>query len=181
MAMQFEELDDVTRRYMLSELEAEFAGNPYLSDGLTPEGRAALPNLMREAIRADNEVTLAASLAQLRYWQPMETYRTKTGRIMRRYVNVREAAERLALTEFNTWYVRGLAKRLMEEGGTHCQVYRAAPPKGAPGECTRYEEQVFTVDVIYRGHRARYWPTPNPGVLSIPAGPNCHHTIRRVT
>jgi hypothetical protein len=77
MAMQFEELDDVTRRYMLSELEAEFAGNPYLSDGLTPEGRAALPNLMREAIRADNEVTLAASLAQLRYWQPMETYRTR--------------------------------------------------------------------------------------------------------
>src|SRR2546427_3695116 len=102
MAMQFEELDDVTRRYMLSEVDAEFAGNPYLSDGLTPEGRAAFSNLMREAIRAGNEVTFAASLAQLRYWHPTMTYRTPKGRIARRYVNVREATERLALTEFNT-------------------------------------------------------------------------------
>jgi hypothetical protein len=61
--LNFEELDDITRGFMLREFEAELAGNPYISDGLSPEGRAALPNLMRETIRAGNEESLAAALA----------------------------------------------------------------------------------------------------------------------
>jgi hypothetical protein len=33
---------------------------------------------------------------------------------------------------------------------------------------------------VYDGHRARYWPTENPTAVSVPFGPNCHHTIRRI-
>lgn len=182
MAMNFEELDGTTRRYMLAEFEAEeSSGNPYRGKGLSPAGRAAFANLMREALRAGDDQTLIGSLSQASYWNPTETY-VRNGLERERRVNVQQAAERLGLTEFNTWYVRGLAKRLMEEGVTRCQAYRAATPKWEPGECSAHEGQIFSVEEIYRGHRARYWPEPGDDTaMSIPFGPGCHHTIRRVS
>lgn len=129
---------------------------------------------MREAIKSGNEQTLLNALLNPSYWYPTDRRGAR--------VNIPQAAERLALTEFNTWYVRGLAKRLMDEGVTQCQVYRAAPPRrGEPGACSIHEEQIFPVELIYKGHRAKYWPEPgNPAAIAIPSGPGCHHTIRRV-
>lgn len=180
MAMTFEEFDGTTRRYMLKELEAELAsGNPYLGQNLSIAGRAAFPELMRAAINRGNEETLAAKLNRPSLWEEKETYTLK-GVSRQRRINVRQASERLALTEFNTWYVRGLARRLMDEGEEHCQVYRAAQPKREPAECTTHENQVYPLQEIYEGHRARYWPVTNDDALSIPFGPGCHHTIRRL-
>lgn len=181
MAMEFEELDDTTRRYMLAEFEAEqSSGNPYPGKGLSPAGHAAFPNLTREALRTGNEQTLIASLSNASYWNPTETV-VRDGVEGQRKVNVQHAAGRLGLGEFNTWYVRGLAKRLMDEGVTRCQAYRGATPKWEPGECSEHEGQIFSVEEIYRGHRARYWPEPgNPDAVCIPFGPGCHHTIRRL-
>ncbi len=134
---------------------------------------------MRVAIAEGNEQTLSAAMRQPGYWQPMETYVLK-GVTRERNVNVAQATERLCLTEFNTWYVRGLAARLLEEKVTHCQAYRADTPKWEPGECSAHEGQVYTVQQIYDGHRRRYWPEPGDTTVdSIPFGPGCHHTIRR--
>jgi len=103
MPMNFEELDQTTRDLMLAELEAELAGpNPYFGRGLSPSGRATFPDLMRRAIREGNEVSLAADLERADYWNPTETYE-RNGVVRERQVNVRQASERLALTEFNTW------------------------------------------------------------------------------
>ncbi len=174
--MKFEELDDVTRQYMLREFEAEeSSGNPYRGKNLSAVGRVEFGGLIRQAIRSGDEQTLIASLLNSSYWNPTDRrgYR----------INQQNEAERLGLTEFNTWYVRGLAKRLMDEGVAECQVYRAGIPKwGAPSEeCMAHEGQIYSVEVVYFGHRARYWPEPgNRAALSIPLGPNCHHTIRRV-
>jgi len=181
MGMKFEELDDETRGHMLSEFEKEEAsGKPYRGKGLTDAGRAAFPTLMREAIKTGTEESLAVALAKPDFWNPTETY-VRKGVEHSRSVNVTEAAERLALTEFNTWYVRGLSRRLMNEGATQCQIYRAAQPKWEPAECSRHENQICSVKGVYEGHRARYWPEPgNPDTFSIPAGPSCHHTIRRL-
>lgn len=166
---------------MLEEFEAEEAGgNPYRGKGLSSSGTLAFPELMREAIRDGNEETLSASLQVAAYWNPMETY-VRNGVQRQRQVNVQQASERLALTEFNTWYVRGFAKRLLDEGVSECQAYRAASPKWEPADCSQHEGQVFPVKVIYSGHRAKYWPEPgNPDAISIPFGPGCHHTIRRI-
>jgi len=180
MAMNFEELDGTTRRYMLLEFEAEMAGeHPYIGSNLSVAGRAAFPELMRVAIKEGTEVTLRADLNRPGLWKGKETYE-RNGVFRERRINVRQASERLALTEFNTWYVRGLARRLMDEGETHCQAYRAAQPKWEPGTCTEHENQVFALQEIYDGHRARYWPVVNESALSIPFGPGCHHTIRRI-
>jgi hypothetical protein len=176
MAMNFEELDDITRHSMLAEFEAEeSSGNPYRGNTLSPVGLVEFSGLMRRAILSGNEQTLTASLLDLAYWNHVDRrgYR----------INIQQAAERLGLTEFNTWYVRGFAKRLIDEGVTHCQVYRAAMPKGEESaECRAHEGQIYFVVDIYGGHRARYWPGQgNRSALSIPLGPNCHHTIRRVS
>jgi hypothetical protein len=181
MTMKFEELDNSTRGFMLIEFEGEEAsGIPYRSKVLTFAGLVAFPNLMREAIRTGNEQPLGSSLLRADFWNESETY-IRGGVMRERRLNIQQAAERLALNEFNTWYVRGLTKRLMEEGVAQCQAYRGALPKWEPGECSTHEGQIFAVEAIYRNHRARYWPEPgNPKAASIPFGPGCHHTIRRV-
>ena len=180
MTMNFEELDSTTRRHMSQEFEVEIASeNPYFGRNLSPEGCAAFPDLMREAINTSSEEALGVALNRPELWNELATYE-RSGILRKRRINVRQASERLALTEFNTWYVRGLAKRLMDEGVIHCQAHRAAQPKWEPADCAAHEDQIFVVQEIYEGHRARYWPVANPTAVSIPFGPSCHHTIRRV-
>jgi len=176
----FEELDS-TRKYMLEEFNIEQeSGNPYFSSLLTPIGLDVFPKAMREAIQHGNEETLTNVISNTTYWYSDEK-RTRAGKPYRARITPYKAAQRLAQSEYNTWYVRGLAKKLLEEGEQFCQVYRAAPAWQPREECLSHEGRVYHVRDIYEGHRARYWPPPgNPGALSIPVGPYCHHTIRRV-
>lgn len=75
----------------------------------------------------------------------------------------------------------GLAHRLVSEGETECEVYRASEPKFKHASCSVHEGRAYPLPSIIDGHRAGYWPEPgDPEKLSIPAGPGCHHTIRRV-
>lgn len=181
MPMQFEELDARTRESMLSEFEAEQAGpHPYRGRNLSPTGLEASVALMRQAIETGTEETLAQALSVPVHWNPTESYiRNNVARL--RNLNYVQAAERLALTEFNTWYVRGFARRLLDEGVELCQIYRAAQPKWEPASCTQHEGSIYRVRVIYDGHRIRYWPEPgDETAFAIPYEPNCHHSIRRV-
>lgn len=181
MAMNYEELDDRTRQQMLSEFENEQASaKPFQSKALSQAGLRAFPALMREAIKSGNETSLAVALNRVDLWDPDEEY-TRNGVTRTRKRNVAQSTTRLALTEFSTWYVRGLAKRLLDEGVDRCQVYRGEQPKWEPGECAEHEGQTVSVRQIYDNHRVRYWPAPgNEAALSIPFGPGCHHIIRRV-
>lgn len=167
---------------MLQECETEMAAeNHFQSSVLTAEGLAAYPDILRRAIIKGNEVTFGEELTRQDYWMQQQTYNTRNGP-RRRRVNYTDAARRLAVTEFNTWYVRGLARRLIDEGITECEVYRAEIAREPRGECQVHEGAHYSVQEIYDGHRARYWPQPgNPEALSIPVGPNCHHTIRRAS
>ena len=180
MSMHYTELDEKTRAIMLSEFDAEQAGgNPYRSKALSPRGQQVFPQLMRDAIRQGAEVSLANALADASLWNPMETY-VRDGISRERKRNVQQSAERLATTEFSTWYVRGLAKRLLDEGVKNCQVYRGSQPKWEPGECSEHEGRIVDVKTIYDNHRARYWPEPaDREAFSIPFGPGCHHLIKR--
>jgi hypothetical protein len=179
--MNFEELDEKTRAYMLSEFEAEEAnGNPYRSERLTAAGLAAFPDIMRQAIKTGSVESMLHALQNQQYWNQTETY-VRDGITRTKKINQQQAAEQLSLSEFNTWYVRGLTKRLLDEGVQSCQAYRGAQPKWEPGDCVAHEGQIYSVEVIYSGHRAKYWPKPgNLDAISIPFGPGCHHTIRRM-
>ncbi len=176
----FEDLDEVTRRWMLEEFRAEWSQNPYKSPRLSQPGLAAFSELMEAAILSGNEVTLSMALSNRTYWKRSEPFERR-GRTYDRDINPVKAAQSLAITEFNTWCVRGLSRRLMEEGEGMCEVYRADSTWQPRAECVRHDGARYEVRAIYNGHRARYWPLPgNPGALSIPVGTNCHHTIRRI-
>src|SRR5574341_1285613 len=115
MAMNYEELDNKTREFMLSEFEAEQKSNmPFRSNALSPDGHKIFPELMRQAIISGNEETLYWALTDPDYWYLQESY-MRNGVLHSRRRNISQAAERLAVTEFSTWYVRGLAKRLLDE------------------------------------------------------------------
>lgn len=173
----FEELDPVTRHWMLLEWHAEQSQpNPFRSPRLTDEGWLAWVPSTEIAIREGDEVSLAESMTDPSFWHQWEPT-VRGGRKV-----ARDRHLQLANTEFGTIYVRGLARRLLEEGESFCQVYRAAPAGEAREQCRHLEEQVFPVKQIYDSHRAAYWPEPgDPMALSIPVGPNCHHLIRRFT
>ena len=173
MAMNLVDLDDATRRTMLIEFNAEEAGGrPYRSNILSPVGLAAFPTLMRAAIAGGNEESLTEALRDPTHWLSSDA--------RGRAVNVDQRAESLAITEFSTWYVRGLARRLLDEGETECEIYRAGMPRRSPSGCTCAEGEIVPVRAVYEGHRARYWPVADPDAFSVPFGPTCHHSIRRI-
>jgi len=164
---------------MLEEfLNEEKAGNPYRSKRLSPLGLEVFPKEMEEAIREGNEESLAGALSNPEYWKSSE-YSRRGIKEYEKSIDPIKAAQALAYTEFNTWYVRGFARRLIEEGEEHCQVYRAAPAWEPRPECLQHEGSVYRIQEIYDGHRAKYWPKRNPEAFSIPVGPYCHHSIRR--
>ena len=176
----FEELDEITRQWMLKEfVSEEKSGAPYRSSRLSELGAKIFPKEMERTIREGNEESLANALINPDYWNPSETYRTKGG-IRPRAINPTFAAQALAKTEFITLYTRGFARRLIEEGEKLCQIFRVAPADEPRGECLTHENGIYNVLDIYNGHRVRYWPLPGkPEAFSIPMGTNCHHSIRR--
>ena len=177
----FEELDEETRKWMLVEfLNEENSGNPYRSPRLSPLGLDIFPKEMEKAIKMGDEESLKNALLNPDYWKPKEPY-TRGGEEYWRKINHEKAAEFLAYSDFNTWYIKGFSRRLMEDGEEYCQVYRAGFSEEPRGECLVHEDQIYKVEDIYNGHRIRYWPKPGKkGVLSIPVGTNCHHSIKRV-
>lgn len=179
MAMNFEELDAVTRRFMRAEFDAEEAVRPYRSPRLSAAAAAAFADVMRTAIDLWDEVHVQDRFVLAHHWHPTETYQLK-GSTHTRAINPIAAAELLGLGEFNTWYVRGLAARLLDEGETVCEVYRASEPKFTHASCSSHEGRTYRVQEVYDGHRRGYWPPGHAAGFSIPAGPGCHHTIRRI-
>lgn len=178
--MHFEELDTDTRRWMLDEFNAEQNQKHHFEPAeLNYSGRIAFPDLMRQAIEHGNIASLAASLLDASYWNPTKMY-YRQGKPMTQRIDPITSAQGLAHSEFTTWYTRGMARKLIEEGITRCQVYRADPAVPPKCECASLEENTVSVDEVYGGHRAKYFPIPNQMAFSIPSSPFCHHTIRRL-
>lgn len=178
--MNFEELDSKTREYMLSEFKKEEqGGKPYRSKRLSQLGLEKFPELMEKAIKEGNEVTLAKDLNDPSYWISSEISHSSKGNAFSKDIP-NNAAIMLALSEFSTWYTRGLSKRLLEEGVEYCEAYRAESAKDPRCECTKWENQKNSVQQAYDGHRKRYHHEKiDRHAFSIPSGPNCHHSIKR--
>jgi hypothetical protein len=173
-------LDPATRTKMIEEYDAEQSRWPYIPPTLSVFGRSIWPGVMREAIVNGDDHTLNLVLLHAPgVFNPQEEYR-RGGTVRLRALNPVQAAERLATSEFNTWYVRGFAARCLAEGIDTLQVYRAAEAKWAPAECSTHEGMVVSTRAVYDGHRARYWPVKQPDAFSIPFQPGCHHSVRTV-
>ena len=109
---EFVELDELTRDFMLAELQADIDlnGSPYISKKtLTPRGREDYTELLRAAIANGDETVLVSALNQ-----------------HERVVDAPiDAALRLGRTEFNRYYIRGICLRAHAHGTNSVTVYRA--------------------------------------------------------
>lgn len=181
MALNLTELDATTREHMLREFDVETDSDlPYLPASLTDHGKRQWPTLMRLAIADGDDTSLMSALcADPAIFVERETY-VLNGMRRERAVNPRQAAERLATSEFNTWYVRGLSARLLAENVDRVEIYRAGEARRSPAECSAHEGLIVEVRDVYAGHRAKYWPTPSQSAFSVPFQPMCHHSIRRL-
>ncbi len=176
--LAFEELDLITRLIMISEFEAERDVTCSSScEALSPLGATAFPFLMRAVMTSGNEASLARALALPQYWQS----EVNLWRSMDRGVplDFREAAVTCALSEFNFWYVRGLAKRLVSEGVALCEVCSTASVPCRTEACALHDGEVFRTEDVYHGSRLRLQGGRHECVVTIPAGDGCYHTIRR--
>ena len=177
--MNFEELDSITRKWMLEEFNKEWSQkNHYESKNLNEEGLIAFPELMKKAIQNGTIESLTKGLSKPSLWNSTKTRRAKSGTISMK-LNPQTESKMLAHSEFNTWYTRGFARRLLEENENECEVYRADKAAQPHCECTSLEGTKQPVEKIYNGHRKKYFPKDNPTAFSIPSVVYCHHTIRR--
>jgi hypothetical protein len=118
VALRYENLDDKTRAYMLTEYDMDSAsGRVYVCKRLRDEGRRTFPALLRQAIAQHDDAWLSGQLRELLL---LTTY-SGTGPL-----GVGEQVpEIIAEGEFNRYYMRGVCARAVDEGVEQVQVYRA--------------------------------------------------------
>lgn len=176
------ELDETTRQHMLREFRAEQSNTdigPYRPRAYIGRDDFFV-RAMERALSEGDEISLMEDLTDPSLW---DEYSVRPGK--RRLVEYTDRydvqAKRFAITDFNTWYVRGLAARLIEERVDRCEIYRADAAYQPRNECRRLEGLQLSVSQVYEGHRIRYHAVRvDRRALSIPVGPNCHHSIRRI-
>lgn len=175
MALHLLNLDETTRKHMLSELEDDIAkGVLYLSSRLSPRGRFDYAELLRQAVVGFDDGWLANSLrVGGRILLEEQRRKPKGGYTMARVPVT--APDTLAEGEFNRYYVRGLCLRAIESGVSELVVYRAkevsAPRRESEAKIgTGIDPRLLLEDI--RTH---------PGVdtaLRLPPGPNSGLSVR---
>lgn len=162
-------------------LEAGWPRGSCYGKQLNDDGWRAFAAAMPVALAERDDEWLRGQMSDLAYWDTHLTRQTKNGVKLVDY-NKDDAIRKLCFGEFNIAYIRGLATALLREGETHCVVYRADAAYEPRGECSAWEGQQFLLQDVIDGHRVRYWPPDglDRRAFSIPAGPNCHHSIKRV-
>lgn len=122
--MNYENLDDKTREYMLSEVNEDITkGRLYLSSRLSVSGRDFFRSYLPQVIssKTGDDKTLTDFL---RPFFKISEIRFVNG--LQREARVpSNAAEILAEGEFNKYYIRGLCRRAIDEGIKDVLVYRA--------------------------------------------------------
>jgi hypothetical protein len=176
MALYLENLDDRTRQLMLDELEYDIAHNQlHISPFLSGQGQRDYVNLIREAIQNGTDQTLAENLkAHRRINRTLPRRQPKGGYSIAATPD--NAAEILAESEFNRYYIRGLARRAIEDGIPELVIYRAKPVKNPrPESVSRVETTLSPQDLLddLRAH-----PGDEPPALGVPSGPNSGLSVR---
>ena len=175
MPLHYENLDPLTRRYALEELERDIDnGSFHASERLRPEAIGEYKRLLNEAIRYYDDRWLEERAEDLVVER--EERRTRSGGVIE--AKVPSMATRM-LTEgdFNRYYMRGVTRRAIEEQRGVVEVYRArlsieARPESAELEGRRVEPA--KVLSWLRGE-----PSDDPGAARL-GRPNSGMSIRLV-
>jgi hypothetical protein len=175
MSLYYVNLDDRTRQLMLEEVEYDISNNQlHISPFLSGQGQRDYVNLLREAIQAGNDETLAEQLrAHRRINKTLPRKNPKGGfSIASAPVN---AADVLAESEFNRFYIRALARRAIQEGISDLIVYRAKPVQNPRPESEALIEATLPPQDLLDDLRSH---PDEPPALGVPSGPNSGLSVR---
>jgi len=124
MPSHFADLDEQTRRLMLSEIESDLAAEAlYVSKRFSESGSAAYPEALREAVAHGDEGTLASSLASGEYFIDREWVNRKPNGYWKDVP--RDCAQTFAEGEFNRFYMRAVCLKAADVEPTVLEIYRA--------------------------------------------------------
>ena len=124
MGFVYCDLDDGTRKQMISEVDADITNvTLVLSKRFSTTGEQIYPGLLREAVSHGDESTLADALTVGSNFKSQEW--VNRGKGYWRTIDPSTAAQTFAEGEFNRLFVRGLALEAAEAGVLSLEVYRA--------------------------------------------------------
>ena len=175
MSLYYVNLDDRTRQLMLDEMEYDIAHNQlHISPLLSGQGQRDYANLLRQAIEHGTDETLAEDLrAHRRITRTLPRRRPKGGfAIAAAPVN---AADIVAESEFNRYYIRALARRAIEEGIPDLVIYRAKMVQSPRPESEALIESTLPANELLEDLRAH---PAEPPKLGVPSGPNSGLSVR---
>lgn len=170
---RFENLDEITRRYVLLEVEEAIKTSQlYLSQRFTAQGRERYPSLLREAVQMGDEASLTTALQHEKLFAEREPYGAGTRRVPT------NAASTFAEGQFNAFYMRGVCHRAIQAGG-QVEVYRAKEVVTAGPASTYQEGQRLDPQQVL--HLLRHSPSGRDRGAVVPAGFNSGLSIRLVS
>lgn len=172
-------LDPVTRRYMLAEIDRDIAaGTLYVSNRLSDEGVRDYPGLLREAAQTGTPEALADELRAGRLLD-YEMAVSSRGKPFARRVPV-TAPETLAEGEFNRYYIRGVCARALADRTSTVRVYRAkdvlSPRPESEARIGVHLDPAALLDDLRVHNSAGSIDT----ALGVPAGPNSGLSVQLV-
>jgi hypothetical protein len=175
MGLYYENLDGRTRELMLAEMDLDISQDKLtISPYLSGQGVRDYPQLLRQAIENGDDNSLAAALGHQRRLL-RSTTRRKPGRGYGIVSVPSNAAELIAESEFNRYYIRALALRAIENGVHELVVVRARPVTQPRAQSEALLETTLNpVDVLedLRSHPGE------PPSLGVPAGPGSGLSVR---
>ena len=175
MSLYYVNLDERTRQLMLEEVEYDIAHNQlHISPFLSGQGQRDYVNLLKEAIQSGNDETLAEKLNAHRRLNKTQPRRKPTGGFSIAAAPS-NAAEMLAESEFNRFYIRALARRAIEEGIDDLVIYRAKPVQSPRPESEALIEATLPPQDLLADLREH---PDEPPALGVPSGPNSGLSVR---
>ena len=148
MGLSYQNLDEVTRRFMIDEIDIDVrSGTIYLSSYLNSRGCEAWPRILREAAEQGTDDTLAQAIRNDQCLKNTTERKKPKGGFTTVQVPV-TAAETMAEAEFNRFYTRGLCRRALEEGVSELEAYRAKPVREPRPETERKIGGRFNADAV---------------------------------
>lgn len=177
MALNYENLDESTRSYMLSEVELDLSHKSiYMSPRLNELGEQNYVSLLKEAITSHDDAWLALQLRSRNYMKKHEQRRKRGGGFTNAKVPV-TAPDTLSEGEFNRYYVRGLCVRVFEENMEQVEVYRGKQVSQPRPESQAMLGKKLSAKALLEDLRKSIGVDT---VLGLPSGPNSGLTIRMV-
>ena len=175
MPFQFEDLDRTTRRQMRAEFHLDLTQSRiHLPDRLSAGGRLMFPVALEAAIEKGDDTTLAEALRDGGFVREWEESHTRAGKAIPKHVPW-NAADTIAEEAFNRYYMRGVARRALEEGVQRLEVYRAKDVAKPRPESESKAGAFMEPRRLLEDLRAHTGDRPE---LGIPPGPNSGLSVR---